>query len=128
MFKRFRNFINRLIRGTEQLPPEPAPEPPPIAEPRYTPEATVFPDYYPPPEDRVYGQYETFPLTDDFGVYRGTQTWGQWYFDTTLSLEEFRAKYGYDFHNLDLIDLLEAELGIDWDWEQWRNDYAARNG
>lgn len=118
LWGRIKSFVNEHILATqEQTPPEPEPfysEPPP---------------YIPPPSEDYGDSSQVMSITDDWDIYRGTQTYDQWYQDTLLNTDQFQAKYGPDFHQLELIELIGDYYGIyDWDWDRWREDYAGANG
>lgn len=113
IIQRITDAIGRPLRPPREPGQWPVPPPPPGPPPE-------------PPEEPIGGD-GLINVTDDFGIDRGTQTWDDWYRDTTLNGESFKRKFGYDFDNITLIHLLEEILDIEWDWEKWRADYLARN-
>lgn len=122
LWSRIKGAVNRVIRGGSELPATP-PEPTYQEPIPYTP--------LPQQEDYGYspsGGYELDSLVDDWGINRGTNTKDGWYQETLLNNEEFHAKYGADFDNLDMIYWWEEYYDEPWDWESWREDYEAKNG
>jgi hypothetical protein len=71
---------------------------------------------------------ENIPIYDDYGIYRGAYTWEEWWEITLMDSETFHEDMGDDFYTTELIYLLEESLGIDWDWEAWREQYSELNG
>lgn len=89
-------------------PPEPPwgpGQPPPPQPPGYT---------WNPPDS-----YDRVTIYDDFGDVIGTNNWEGWFNATA------RNTYAGQIHVLNLIQLIEDEYGIDWDWDAWREAYAA---
>lgn len=110
----FKKLVNRILRGGTEAPPLP-PEPPWIEAPGI--DAPPAPE---PIEDHeAPNLLDNISLYDNFGNYIGTENWQGWW-DATIYL-----KYQGDIHVINLIQVIEDEYDIEWDWQAWREAYAA---
>lgn len=90
------------------------------------PEPPWGPGQPPPPPDLPGSFFTTPPDADDrvtlydyFGDRIGTNDWSGWW-DAAV-----KNTYHDQIHVLNLIQLLEDEYDIEWDWEAWREAYAS---
>jgi hypothetical protein len=114
----FRNLVNRINNRARSFnegagaegPPEPSWTVPPMEGPPPPPPPII--EEGPSNNDQV-------SIYDIYGTYIGTNDWSGWYESTLYN------SYSSKIHLLNLIQQLEDAYYMEWDWDQWRLDYAA---